>query len=180
MSGPVAKRYARALFSLDDEDGQGEFENTAQELARLAALMHGDPGLRRAVDPTLDAPSRKAVAERLAEALHFSPRLGNFLALLAENNRLRFLDQIAREYRGLADRKLGRVRARIRTAKPLDDDAVRRIVEVFEAKLGKKVLAEVTIEPALLGGVIVESQGRVYDGSTRTQLERLQGVLAAG
>src|SRR5687768_9447277 len=158
MSGPVAKRYARALFSLDDEDGRGDFESTAQELARLATLLQGDPGLRRAADPTLDAPSRMAVAARLAEALQFSPRLGNFLALLAENNRLAFLEPIAREYRALADRKLGRVRARIRTAKPLDDDAIRQIVELFEAKLGKKVLAEVTIEPALLGGVIVESQ----------------------
>ena len=63
-------------------------------------------------------------------------------------------------------------------ARPLSDESRRRINDVFERQTGKRVVADASVNPGLLGGVVVEIAGRVYDGSLRTRLERLERSLA--
>jgi F-type H+-transporting ATPase subunit delta len=70
------------------------------------------------------------------------------------------------------------VRARVRSARPLPEESRRRILEVFERQTGKQVIAETAVDAGLLGGVVVEVGGRVFDGSLRVQLERLQQSLS--
>lgn len=174
----VAKRYAKALFALGVEDGTESFEAIGAELARISGTMANEEIARVASDPTLDPKSRQSIAGHLSEALGLSRTLENFLAVVAENNRLGALRAIETDYRVLVDRRLGRVRARIRSASPLDQEGVRQITDAFARKTGKAVLAHVLVEPELLGGVAVEIEGRVYDGTLRSELERLRASLA--
>jgi F-type H+-transporting ATPase subunit delta len=66
----------------------------------------------------------------------------------------------------------------VRSARPLTEESRRRINEVFEHQTGKRVIADSSVDPDLLGGVVVEIAGRVFDGSLRTRLERLERSLA--
>ena len=176
MTSAVAKRYARALFALGTE--QGSFEETGKELRELAEAFAQAPLRAFAHDTTLDRTTRRQAAAKVAEALGVSRLLANFLGVLAEHGRLQALAAVASEYERLEDRKIGRVRARITSARPLSDESRERILAVFAARTGKQVLAETDVDPSLLGGVVVETGGRVFDGSLRVRLERLQQTLS--
>jgi F-type H+-transporting ATPase subunit delta len=172
----VARRYAKALFELARE--AGEVEGPGRELDALATAFdaHDVSGLLERV--ALEERARRTVASRLSARLGLSELLANFLAVVAANNRLREVGAIARAYRQLQDQVLGRVRAHLRSARPLTEESRRRIAEVFENQTGKRVIAEASVDPELLGGVVVEIAGRVFDGSLRTRLERLERSLA--
>ena len=172
----VARRYAKALFEL--AEGSGDVESVGRDLGELASAFDEALLRRFAQDTTLDRATRRRVAAQIAEKLGASRLLANFLGVLAENNRLKHLGAIAAEYERREDQKLGRIRARIRSAHPLSDESRRQIVDIFERQTSKHVLAESEVDAELLGGVVVELQGRVYDGSVRTRLERLRRSLA--
>jgi F-type H+-transporting ATPase subunit delta len=177
VTGAVAKRYARALFSLGTENGGG-FEAIGRELANLADLFRAGRLAHVFGAAALDARTRSELADRLAREAGLSPLLANFVRVLADNGRLEALEAIEREYRRLSDRRLGQVRAKVRSARSLDAAELDAIAGAFERRTGRKVLPEVEVDAELLGGVVVEIQGRVYDGSSRRELERLRHTLA--
>lgn len=177
MTGAVARRYAKALFALGSE--AGDFQATGRELAQVARAFAEDPLEGFAGDTTLDRRTRRTVAARVSEQLGASRLMANFLGVLAENNRLPALPAIVDEYRRLEDRSLGRVRARLRSAQPISDEGRRSVLEALERRIGKQILAESDVDASLLGGVVVEVQGRVFDGSLRARLERLKQSLSA-
>jgi F-type H+-transporting ATPase subunit delta len=172
----VAKRYAKALLALGTESG--ESESIGRDLDGLAQAFATGALQTFADDTTLDRNARKAVAARVGEVLGVSRLLRNFLGVLAENNRLRDLPAIRSQYERLEDEALGRVRARVLSAQPLSEENRARIDEIFERQTGKRVIAETAVVPDLLGGAVVELQGRVFDGSLRTRLERLRQALS--
>jgi F-type H+-transporting ATPase subunit delta len=176
MTSAVAKRYARALFALAIEGGT--VSDTGSDLASLAGAF-GEPPLKSfADDTTLDRRTREEATARIARAIGLSRLLTNFLGVVAEHGRLRWIGAIAEEYQRVEDRALGRVRASIESAHPLSAESERRILAALGARTGKQVLAETEIDPNLLGGVLVEIGGRVFDGSLRTRLERLRESLS--
>lgn len=176
MIGSIARRYAKAIFSLAQDEST--LEPTGDEIERLAAVA-ADPELAAALaNPLLSSTTRRAIARSLAERLDLRPTTRNFVALLADHQRLDQLVGIADQYRRLVDRALGRVRVQITSATALTAEQQERVVAAFARKTGRSVLPTVSVEPALLGGVIVEVEGKVYDGSVRTQLTRLAGNIA--
>jgi F-type H+-transporting ATPase subunit delta len=172
----VARRYAKALFSLAADENS--LEPVAGELERLAALV-SDPTLAETVaNPLLSAGARTAVARTLADQLQVGTTTRNFLGVLAAHQRLDQLAAIAAHYRRLLDAQLGQVRAHITSAVTLSDAQRTEIVSTFASLTGKRVLPTADVDAALLGGVIVEVEGKVYDGSLRTQLGRLATSIA--
>jgi F-type H+-transporting ATPase subunit delta len=177
VTGAVARRYAKALFALGTE--AGDAQATGRELVRVVQAFAEEPLAAFAQDTALDRKTRRTVAASVSEQLRVSRLLANFLGILAENNRLRALAGIVGEYQRLEDRSLGRVRARLRSAQPLSEDARDSILGALERRIGKEILADYEVDASLLGGVVVEVQGRVFDGSLRARLERLQRSLSA-
>ena len=176
MTGAIAKRYARALAGVAGE--QSRLEQTAEELERLAGWLD-DADVKAAFDsPNLGVTARRGLVGRLVESLGLSELTSNFLSMLAERNRLDQFDAIVQAYQTLVDRSLGRVRAVVRAATPLDDASVEQIRTVLEQVSKKKVLASVVVDPTLIAGVSVEIEGRVFDGSARTQLTHLARSMA--
>jgi F-type H+-transporting ATPase subunit delta len=176
VTSAIAKRYARALAGVAGE--QNRLEETATELENIATWLD-DADVRAAFDsPTLGVTARRGLVTRLAESLGLSELSRNFLSLLAERNRLDQFRPIVLACQALVDRSLGRVRASIRAATPLADSSVDQIRAVLEQMSGKKVLASVVVDPTLIAGVSVEIEGRVYDGSARTQLAYLARSMA--
>lgn len=172
----VAPRYAKALFALAKE-GQ-VLERTADEMSRLVAVTD-DPLLKPVLSsPLLSAARRRELARTLAHELQLSDLLTRFLGLLADHQRLGELPAMSEHFQRLLDREFGRVRITIRSATPLDPTQHDQLVAAFAQVTGKQVLPNVMVDGDLLGGVIVEVEGKVYDGSVRTQLDRLVKELS--
>ncbi|MFN8627056.1 MAG: ATP synthase F1 subunit delta [Candidatus Binatia bacterium] len=171
----VARRYAKAVFSLASEERA--LEDTARQLERLAALVQ-DPTVGPVLrSPLLSPVRRRALAQMLAKELSLSELLSRFLGVLSDRQRLGELAAIADHFQHLYDRALGRVRITVRTARPLEAVQQEQLMGAFAHLTGKHVLPTVVLDPELLGGVLVEVEGKVYDGSVRTQLQRLAKEL---
>jgi F-type H+-transporting ATPase subunit delta len=96
------------------------------------------------------------------------------LRLLAERERLDLIDDLGRAYDALLDRELGRLRIVVRSAVDLGDEDRARVIDVARRLTGQtNIVATVVVEPELLGGVLIDVRGTIYDGTVRTQLERL-------
>jgi F-type H+-transporting ATPase subunit delta len=176
VSVSIARRYAKAMLATAREDDS--LDHTGAELQLLAALA-GDPAIASALaSPRLSPERRRALAQSIAEQLRLQPPTRNFLALLADHRRLDQLGGIADHYQRLVDDELGRVRARVVSAVEMSAEEETAVTAALERVTGKKVIAERSVDPALLGGVVVEVGGKVYDGSLRTQLQRLAGSIA--
>jgi F-type H+-transporting ATPase subunit delta len=178
MSGSVARRYAKALFSV--ADGAQILEQTAAELQVLRALTADEQIAAALANPLLSPTSRRNLAGTIADNLKLSPTTRNFLSLLADHRRLDQLGGIAAQFERILDARLNRVRASITSATALSDAQRQAVIAAFEQKLGRSVLADTHIDPQLLGGVVVDVEGTIYDGSVRTQLHALAHRIAGG
>src|SRR5215813_669981 len=173
---PAARRYAKAL--LDLARGQGLQETVGVELARVTEVL-ADPSLAQLLAlPNLPLKTRRDITERLSTALALQPLTSNFLRVLAENGRLDIIPQVENAYQHLLERALGRVRAKVRAAAPLSEEELNALVDAFSRLTNMTVLPTIELDPELLGGVTVEIEGRVYDASLKTQLQRLGETLA--
>jgi F-type H+-transporting ATPase subunit delta len=173
---PAARRYAKALLEL--ARGQGMQETVGIELARVAEVL-ADPSLAQLLAlPNLPLKTRRDLAEQLGTTLALQPLTSNFLRVLAENGRLDIVSHIENAYQHLLERALGRVRAKVRAAAPLSEEELNALVDAFSRLTNMTVLPTIELDPELLGGVMVEIEGRVYDASLKTQLQRLGETLA--
>lgn len=176
MKGAVSRRYAKALFSL--AKGSDRLEPTADELLRLARAA-ANPALEPVLkSPLLSVSRRNQLATTLIEDLQLSDLLTRFVRLLADRQRLGELPGIADFYLQLLDDEKGRVRLGVRTAVALTDAQQKQLVDTFARLTGKDVIPTITVDAELLGGVVAEVEGKVYDGSVRTQLDRIADDLA--
>jgi F-type H+-transporting ATPase subunit delta len=169
-------RYAKALLTLAREQGAEEAVGT--ELSQVVNVLTAPALAQTLAVPNLSLRVRKTIVEQLVSALAPQPLLGNFLQVLAENDRLKDLPEIGRAYQHLLERMLGRMRAKIRSAAPLSEDELTELVEAFSRLMQKTVIPVVEVDPELLGGVLIEVEGRVYDASLKTQLENMGEILA--
>ncbi len=174
--GSIARRYAKALFSLAVESGR--VEAWARSLESLREAVLGSKDLRDVLsNPVYSKEQRRAIVEQLASALKLDPEPANLLFLLGDRNRLGYLASIVDTFRELADRHLGRLRARVTSAVKLDDASAAAIAEELSRKHGAQILLDRAVDPAILGGVVAQVGSLVYDGSVRTQLEDLRKQL---
>ncbi len=175
-AGQVARRYARALF--DAGVGQGVFEALEQELESLASLWAESPELRRAIEnPVFSAAQKRAVVTKILPRVAPSRLVGRFALLLLDRGRFGVLPLIARGYRDMVDAQLGRVRATVTSARPLDAKTEAEIHRALERRTGKKVVMKTEVDPDLIGGVVARTGGLVLDGSLRAKLAAVEKRL---
>lgn len=174
----IARRYAKAIVAVAQE--QNGLEQTGDELRLLRALAE-DPQIAHGLsNPLLSASARRGLARAVAEQLKLRPIMRDFLCLLADHRRLDHLVGIADQYQKIIDQMLGRVRATITSAGSLTAEQTEAVTAALARQTGRTVLAEERVDPQLLGGVVVDIEGKVYDGSLRTQLEALATSIAGG
>lgn len=176
-SGLVARRYARALFDLANE--AKSMDDVTRDLDSLAEAVEN-------VEPewiapgALDADLRERIGSAIAEKAGRDTLVGRFVQLLARKDRLAELSSICEWFRRIRDDAEGRVRIDVVTATPLTDVELEKLTSTFSALAGRRVVPSTRIDAELLGGVIVEMEGKVFDGSVRTTLERLSARMAGG
>jgi F-type H+-transporting ATPase subunit delta len=171
----VAKRYARALLELAE---RSQVEKWGEELDRLAAIVSSPELLVKLTSPELSHAERQEAMGKIAERLELSFPLRSFAVVVARHGRIAEVPAIAEAYRDLVDEQLGRARATIIFAVQPSDSDVARVVASLEPIAKKKIIPTVVVDPALLGGVVAEFGGKIYDGSLATRLTEAQRRLA--
>ena len=176
-SSQAARRYARALFELANEEGQTDA--IRGELQGLRGLLDQSRELREAVlTPLRPAAERKGVVRAIAERGAVSGTVVHFLSLLIDQRRLLDFTGIQEEYERLANEASGLLTAAVTSAAPLDSERQERLRSALAARTGRQIQLDVSVDPSLIGGVIAKVGDTLYDGSVRTQLEQLQHNLS--
>jgi F-type H+-transporting ATPase subunit delta len=172
----VARRYARALLSLGLEEGR--FEQYGDELEDILRAMRESKELQSLIaNPGYAQPQRQAAVDVAASALRLSPVTVSFLRLIVDRERGGDLPAVARAYRAMVDQQAGRIRATVIAARPLDDAEIERLRETIGRMTGRSIVLEAKTDPSLIGGAVTQVGATQFDGSLRTQLERMRDDL---
>jgi F-type H+-transporting ATPase subunit delta len=175
----LTRRYAKALVELGVE--QKAVETYGDELASVKAVMAQEDLLRLLLDsPTLAQEKKVAMLGDLCKALELSEGMVKFLGLLLDKRRIGYLGQIEENYRRLADELSGILSAKITSASALSDIQQQAIAASLEKQTGKQVAVTVSVDVDLIGGLQAEIGGRLFDGSVKTQLKRIEESLTKG
>ena len=172
----VAERYASSLFELALE--AGAVDAVGADLDRFQQLMDESEDLRRLVaSPVFSAEDqRKAVAAVAAKA-GIAGLVGNFLKVVSGNRRLFALPGMIRAYRQIAAEHRGEVTAEVTSAHALTAAQEKELKSALKGVTGKDVAIAVTVDPSILGGLIVKIGSRQIDTSLRTKLSTLKLAL---
>ena len=172
----VAQRmYAKALFEAAQE--KGRVEEVGADLTSLAAAVEELPELRSFLRNPEVEPAGKA--DVLAEIAGDADELvRNFVRLLAEKGRAGELVETNTELEALVAREQNRLAVELTTAYELSDEEARAIVTAIEKASGRSVEATRTVDPNLIGGIVLKVGSFLADGSVRGRLERLRRELA--
>ncbi|MCA1829243.1 MAG: ATP synthase F1 subunit delta [Myxococcales bacterium] len=176
IDASAARRYARALFALGLEAGRHEEYGDEVESV-LAALDQSREAGALLRNPGYTLQQRHNAVDALASALKLSPVVVNFLRLMVDRQRVSDLAQVARAYRAMVDEKVGRMRATVTSAAPLTDRETKNLREAIAGLTGRTIVLDSKTDPALIGGVVTQVGPRSFDGSLRTQLERMREQL---
>jgi F-type H+-transporting ATPase subunit delta len=175
----IARRYAKALMNIGQEDGK--YDTYGKELDAFTALFQREEQLREVLNnPAFSIPRRQGIITEIGNRLRLSPITINFFHLLVDKNRMRYLPDITALYRELADEAAGRARVHLITAHDLSVQKLKELTKGLQDLAGKEVIMEVETDSSLIGGVVAQIGGTVYDGSVKTQLERLKAILVKG
>lgn len=175
----ISKRYAKALVVLGSE--QGMVETFGLELDGVKTLFAKEEFLRLILEsPSFPMEKKKAVLSELVSSMSLSTGMKNFLGLLLEKGRLKFLPQIEMQYKEFADEISGVLRAHIISASKLNSNQKKAIGSGLEQKTGKKIELTLSVDSTLIGGLQANVGGRIFDGSIKTQLKRIEDTLKKG
>jgi F-type H+-transporting ATPase subunit delta len=175
----AARRYAEALLEACTRAGQTELGSIRDELGRFAAALDSVFDLENVLlNPIFGEDERKRALALVMDRLGLSEITRRFIALVEERDRMTELPAIASAFRKLADEREGRVRAQVRSAAELTPAAAEQLRRALERRTGKRVELEVTVDPALIGGIRTQVGSLVFDGTLRAELERLRATLS--
>ena len=181
-SSTLARPYARAVFALARAD---EALGAWSAALSTAAQIVAEPAARTFLSRRdLDPASRAAFLQSVCEAGGDSEVLGsasgrNLLRLLAENDRLSIVPEIATQFEQLKARAENTVRVQLVTASGVEEAVVERIRLTLQRSLGRAVELELQQDPGLLGGAVIHAEGRVIDGSVKSRLNELAETLVS-
>ena len=168
------RMYARSLFQA--AKGQGRLDAVHRELGEFVAAIADVPELRSVlVNPELDAADKAAV---LGEILGDADELTrNFVLLVSEKGRGGELEEIYRELDALVAADERRLTVELTTAFELSEDEAATILKKIEQASGRSVEATRKVDPALIGGIVLQAGSLRVDASVKGRLDRLRHEL---
>jgi len=175
-SSPVAKRYARALLGLSQDRHQ--LETWGAELQQLAQVVENPEIDAAFASPEVAESAKIHALARITEKLELSFPVRSFAAVVARHGRIPDLPAAAEAYGRMLDELIGRARATLTFARPPEDSTLQRIVGLLEEIAHKTIIPTVKTDDSLLGGIVVELEGKTYDGSLAARLAEAQRRLA--
>jgi F-type H+-transporting ATPase subunit delta len=172
----LAGRYASALFDLARE--QRQIESIGKSLEALSqALVDSKDFNELVTSPLVSREEAGKAFDALAPQLGLDPLTANFLGVLARNGRKSQLQSVIRAFRRLAAEHRGETTAEVVTARPLNDDQLAALKQQLRTRAGRDVTIDATVDPHILGGIVVKLGSQQIDASIRTKLNRLASAM---
>jgi F-type H+-transporting ATPase subunit delta len=171
-----AARYARAL--LDVALKESDPQKVERDLTSFVSAMASSLELRRAlVNSQIPATIRRKATEAVTKAIGMEPPAAKLLALLADRGRLEIYTELLEVYRERLLAHSNIVKGTVTSAIALTPATITALEQSLSGATGKQVQLEAAVDPSLIGGVITRIGSTVYDGSIRTQLQRMKQQL---
>ncbi len=172
----LAKRYAKAIFAVGQEQDRHEVYNeTLQGLAELYTTM---PEIVDALtNPLYPLDIKEKVMAGISKSMGVDEVMGNFLNLLVQKKRAEILPEIAEYYKTMLDEVKNISHGNVISAVELSEDLKANVQTVLEKLTGKKVELTTQVDPSIIGGIIAKVGDLVLDGSIKTQLAGLKDSI---
>ncbi|HEV2521237.1 MAG TPA: ATP synthase F1 subunit delta [Candidatus Acidoferrales bacterium] len=172
----LAERYAGALVDVALEKGQAD--QVKQELSAFAGLVRESPQLRAILaNPAISRANKHAAIEQLVDGMGASRTLRNYLFVIVDQRRAGMLEEIEQAFARILDARQGVRQATVSSATELSANERADLTAALGKLTGEKVQPRFMMDSALIGGSIVQIGTTIYDGSVRTQLERLRARM---
>ena len=169
-----AKEYGRALFLLAEEDGVTAL--VAEELEVVREILRQHPRYEKLLDtPALSKGEKLLLIDRAFSSLN--ENLVNLIKILCERHGVYLFSRVAAEYASLYDEARGIERVEALTAVAMTPKQVGALTEKLSLSTGKTVIVKNTVDPSLLGGVVLRYEGKQFDGSVKARLAALEKSL---
>jgi F-type H+-transporting ATPase subunit delta len=172
-SQTIARPYADAAFSLAVE--QGGLPAWSDALTRLAAVMRTPEAQAIVADPRLPVDRLVDLIADAAQELSAEQR--NFVRILADNDRLPVLPEIAVQFENKRNRHDDVLDVKVVSAYPVTDGQLADVIATLQQRFGRKVKAQPEVDPELIGGVMIRIGDEVIDASVRGKLAQLAAIL---
>ena len=174
--GGLTDRYAAALYAHADE--QHALDAVVAEMEGLGQLIDTSADFRRLLEsPLIDVNQATRAALAVLEQQGFGKQVRDFVGVIAANRRLRSLRAIVTAFAALVAERRGIITAHVASAHPLNDVQRQQLrARLIEAGFGNVNILE-SVEPDLLGGLVVRIGARLYDTSLKSRLQRLQYAM---
>jgi F-type H+-transporting ATPase subunit delta len=171
-------QYANTLADIVLQ--QAAAEPARKQLADFSAAYTESAELRNFMaSPIVSREAKHGVVEKLAARLGASRIIRNFLFVIVDNQRTHLLPAIVASFEQVLRQRQGVAEAEVFSPVTLKDGQKAALVRNLESVTGKKIQAQYSLDPTLLGGVVVRIGDTIYDGSVRNQLNRLREHLTA-
>ena len=176
IQASLAGRYATALFELARDERQLEAVGTS--LAALRDGLRDSAELRElTTSPLIGRDEALSAVKAVAASMGLDPITANFLGVMAQNRRLGQLGSVIRFFNLLAADHRGETTAEVVSAHPLNDDQVAALKTNLKSRVGRDVAVDLTVDPTILGGLVVKIGSQMIDGSIRTKLNNLAHAM---
>jgi len=177
-SGEIAEPYAQALMSVAQQDNLAEA--FGDEMRSLLTLLNESPDFAAMLSsPVVQDGDKKAILRSVLGS-GANPNLVNFLMLVVDKRRIIFLGAIARQYLGILRQYTNTVLAEVTSALKLTDAQKDQVTAKVKQLTGAQgVELETSVDPEILGGIIIKVGSQVFDSSLRGQLRRVGISLGA-
>jgi F-type H+-transporting ATPase subunit delta len=172
----LAERYAGALVEVALANQQAD--QVKQELAAFADMVRESPELNAVLaNPSIARAAKHSVIEALVTRMGASRTLRNYLFVIVDQRRAAMLAEIQEAFSRLLDARQGIVQATVTSATELTPQERAELAAALAKLTGEKVQAQYTTDAQLIGGAVVRIGSTIYDGSVRTQLERMRARM---
>jgi len=170
----VHRTYARSLYQAAKEEGR--VAPVREQLADFADAVCAVPELQEILrNPQLDQRAKMAAVDAVAG--DSDPFVRNLLRLLIEKGRGGEIEEVGEEFEQLVARAEGQLNVELTTAIELTEEEARAIVDQIQKASGRRVEATRSVDPELIGGIVLQAGSLRVDGSLRGRLERLEREL---
>ena len=171
----IARVYAEALFEVAKE--KGKLEGIRDQLAQFTDTLGSNRDLQVFFfSPYFSsAEKREGIAKAVSGA---DPELVNFLELLAEKHRMPAIFRIRRRFEELVAEELKQLEVSVTSAVDLDERVVEQVGKEIEKQTGRKVELSSSVDPDILGGLVLRVGNMVLDASLRNRLEKMRKEIA--
>jgi len=175
----VSIRYAKALMAIGIKNNR--YEGYRADLESIDALLKEHRELKDYLEsPLHDEEALKNILKKIGKQLTISPIVMSMLCFLVDNKRIQHLPEIVQAYQEIVDAVSGKVKAIITTASDISSDLVTPIKSALEKVVHQEVYLQFEKDPEIIGGVVAKIGDMVYDGSLKTQLEKIKYRLIRG